>query len=141
MNIKYSRYADDLLFSSESPFLHSDRFIKTIGCILSDRDFTINSKKTLKQVGVLNINGYIVGETVGISRRKLKNLNHVLFIVEKEKSKATKTSWNAPNFKLLNYLCGYRSYLIQLQRYGDSHQREKIKRTIHRIETVIDKYY
>lgn len=141
MNIKYSRYADDLLFSSNSSFLHSDRFIRAIISILSDRGFSINQEKTLKEKGKLSINGYVVDETVHLSRKKLKEINKILFIIEKDKAKATKTTWGAPNYTLLNYLCGYRAFLVQLLKYGDDNKKSNINITINRIEQVIEKYF
>lgn len=141
MNIKYSRYADDLLFSSNSSFLHSDRFIRAIISILSDRGFSINQEKTLKEKGKLSINGYVVDETVHLSRKKLKEINKILFIIEKDKAKATKTTWGAPNYTLLNYLCGYRAFLVQLLKYGDDNKKSNINITISRIEQVIEKYF
>ena len=141
MNIKYSRYADDLLFSSNSSFLHSDRFIRAIIAILSDRGFSIKQEKTLKEKGKLSINGYVVDETVHLSRKKLKEINKILFIIEKDKAKATKTTWGAPNYALLNYLCGYRAFLIQLLEYVDNIKKSNINITINRIEQVIEKYF
>ena len=141
MNIKYSRYADDLLFSSNSSFLHSDRFIRAIISILSDRGFSVNYKKTLKEKGKLSINGYVVDETVHISRKKLKDINKILFIIEKDKSEVTKTTWGAPNYTVLNSLCGYRAFLIQLLKYCDDNKKSNITVTISRIEQAIEKYF
>ena len=141
MGIKYSRYADDMLFSSSSSFLHSDRFVRTIINILKDRDFYINYQKTLRQIGKLNINGYVIDDTIHLSRKKIKKINRILFIIEKKKSKVLLTKWGAPDYRILNYLSGYRSYLIHVMKYSDGTKKESISTTISRIEDVIDRYY
>tara|TARA_R110002050_G_scaffold25317_1_gene67494 strand:- start:586 stop:1761 length:1176 start_codon:yes stop_codon:yes gene_type:complete len=80
-NIVYSRYADDLLFSSktnsetiENPFsvifgnekinklsfIHSDRFINEISIIVKISKFKLNIKKTIKGTSVISLNGYTI---------------------------------------------------------------------------------
>ncbi len=141
MGIKYSRYADDLLFSSSSSYLHSDRFIRTIINILKDRNFSINYKKTLRQKGKLAINGYVIDDNIHLSRKKIKKINRILFNVEKKKSKVLLTKWGAPNYRKLNYLSGYRSYLIHVMKYSSGEKKKRIATTISRIEDVIDRYF
>lgn len=141
MGIKYSRYADDLLFSSPSSFLHSDRFIRMIINILNDKGFSINHQKTLKQIGQLVINGYVVDSAVHLSRNKLRTINKILHTIEKKKSKVLLTSWGAPNYRVLNYLSGYRSYLINVMKYCDEEKKNKLGKTLARIEDIINRYY
>lgn len=141
MGIKYSRYADDLLFSSPSSFLHSDRFIRMIINILNDKGFSINHQKTLKQIGQLVINGYVVDSAVHLSRNKLRTINKILHTIEKKKSKVLLTSWGAPNYRVLNYLSGYSSYLINVMKYCDEEKKNKLGKTLARIEDIINRYY
>ena len=141
MGIKYSRYADDLLFSSSSSYLHSDRFIRTIINILKDRNFSINHKKTLRQKGKLVINGYVIDDNIHLSRNKIKKINGILFRIEKKKSKVLLTKWGAPDYRKLNFLAGYRSYLIHVMKYSSDPKKKSIATTISRIEDVIDRYF
>lgn len=141
MGIKYSRYADDLLFSSSSSYLHSDRFIRTIINILKDRNFSINHKKTLRQKGKLVINGYVIDDNIHLSRNKIKKINGILFKIEKKKSKVLLTKWGAPDYRKLNFLAGYRSYLIHVMKYSSDPKKKSIATTISRIEDVIDRYF
>lgn len=61
-NIVYTRYADDMLFSSgeESDFLHSITFEKEISILLSILDLKINHRKTIRSLHTISINGYTV---------------------------------------------------------------------------------
>ena len=60
--ILYTRYADDMVFSSEksNPYLHSRGFIQEIKIIVSHLGLKINAKKTLKSKHTLSLNGYII---------------------------------------------------------------------------------
>lgn len=61
-NIRYTRYADDLLFSSgiNSSFLHSDLFEREISVLLSLLGLKLNNKKTLRKTHTISLNGYII---------------------------------------------------------------------------------
>ncbi|WP_404320260.1 reverse transcriptase domain-containing protein [Malaciobacter canalis] len=61
-NIVYTRYADDMLFSSQkySKFVHSDIFIERIKVILYQLKFKLNNHKTIKAKHTLSLNGYII---------------------------------------------------------------------------------
>jgi RNA-directed DNA polymerase len=61
-NIVYTRYADDMLFSSpfKNKFVHSERFMKEISYILSLGGFKINTDKTIKEKCMISLNGYVI---------------------------------------------------------------------------------
>jgi hypothetical protein len=61
-NIEYTRYADDMLFSSSKDlnYIHSDSFIQSIQIILFQMKFKLNRKKTLKAKHTLSLNGYTI---------------------------------------------------------------------------------
>lgn len=61
-NIIYTRYADDMLFSSDknSKYVHSDGFISEISILVSQMKFRLNQHKTLKATHTLSLNGYTV---------------------------------------------------------------------------------
>ncbi|WP_187770565.1 reverse transcriptase family protein [Bacillus mycoides] len=129
-DVTYSRYADDLLFSSEKLKLHDKFFIKKINSILMSSNFKVNDKKIIKTESEISLNGFVVGKNVRISRSKKRDLNRILFIYEDKKPKNIKDFLdllNSNKFKnrvkvnnkyfndknnLLNYLNGYRSFLI-----------------------------
>jgi RNA-directed DNA polymerase len=72
----YSRYADDLTFSSNEPF--SEEFLTQIqSCI---QPFTLNTKKTRikKQSQQQKVTGILVNEKVNIDRKWIKQLRAML---------------------------------------------------------------
>ncbi len=140
LGVRYSRYADDMLFSSSNQYLHSRRFLTMIKSILSNKGFKINYDKILRQKGKLVINGYVVTDTINPSRKKMKNINKILFSICNEPS-ITKTIWGGPNYSKLNCICGYRCHLIHLYKYCDDEHRTKLDKTIKRIENVVENYY
>lgn len=103
--ISYSRYADDMLFSSESSlFIHSDSFYKEISILVSQLGFKLNSKKTIKQIGSISINGYVIKNTlpsgslryedkddvkiirgIWISKKKTKIIEKLIYLIKVKK--------------------------------------------------------
>lgn len=73
-NITYTRYADDMLFSSssDSNFIHSDHFMREISYILSLGDFKLNGDKTIKENNMISLNGYVIE-----SKGKKSNLGYI----------------------------------------------------------------
>lgn len=61
-NITYSRYADDMLFSSnkENSYVHSESFIKEMRVLLSQMSFLLNENKTIKSKHTISLNGYTI---------------------------------------------------------------------------------
>lgn len=77
--IFYTRYADDLLFSSQGfDFRENKNFKRMISHILADGGFRCNEKKTIYQEGNISLSGYVIQEDVHLSRKKLKNINEVI---------------------------------------------------------------
>ncbi|MCJ8327509.1 MAG: reverse transcriptase family protein [Campylobacterales bacterium] len=61
-NIIYTRYADDMLFSSNEKlvYVHSENFINEIRIILHQMKFILNKHKTIKSKHTLSLNGYTI---------------------------------------------------------------------------------
>jgi RNA-directed DNA polymerase len=83
--IEYTRYADDLLFSSTSTQVHSDYFEKEISFLVSQLRLQLNTSKTLKTKNVLSLNGYKIcgkanGEILEFSNKKLKAIRHLIHL-------------------------------------------------------------
>ena len=102
-NIVYTRYADDMLFSSskDSIFVHSNSFINELQIILFQMKFILNKKKTLKAKHTLSLNGYTIqynkkcidelGEEkiislheLRISNKKTNIINKMIYMIEDE---------------------------------------------------------
>ncbi|EAC9079343.1 hypothetical protein KV69_12465 [Listeria monocytogenes] len=158
LNIKYSRYADDMIFSSYfKKNIYSNRTIKAFEIILFDFNLKLNKSKTKLSKKELCLNGYVVSNEVKLSMNKLKELKRILFIIEQNKQKQTKdllisinnhtylhssrkknTRYFSEEY-LKNYLSGYRSFLLSFIK-ENTHQkkwREISKKIILRIEKAL----
>lgn len=129
LGYKYSRYADDIILSSEkSTDLISSKTISMIGHILYDFNLKLNKEKTKSSKNELSLNGFVVSSEVRLSQKKLKELRRVLFIIEKNKKNTSEFIIESINLDknvtkdnkkrvftkeyLLEYLSGNRSFLI-----------------------------
>lgn len=85
-NITYSRYADDITFSSHYNVFNKEEFLKELYRIIEeDQGFTINPVKTrLQKSGHRQeVTGLNVNEKANVSRRYVKQLRMYLYYWEK----------------------------------------------------------
>lgn len=85
-HVEYSRYADDMTFSSSHNVYQADgEFRKELKRIIEGQGFTINPKKTRlqKKGNRQEVTGLIVGEKANVSRSYVKNIRSILHIWEK----------------------------------------------------------
>ena len=73
---KYSRYADDLIFSTTSEDSYPHRLIKSISSIISEEGFKVNQSKTrlMRAPNRQTVTGLVVNNEVTLSRRDLKRM-------------------------------------------------------------------
>lgn len=144
--IFYTRYADDMLFSSVGfDFKEKKNFRGMISHILKQNGFSCNGRKTIFTKGEISLSGYVVREDVHLSRKKLRNINEVIYQFDKRSAytrqkfkideagidiKQVLKDLNAKKMKksdgseirfasvssLVHYVAGYRSFLIQAAR-------------------------
>lgn len=138
MGITYTRYADDMLFSSSSSYIHNYRFQNLINNIISEKGFTINKNKTLKFKDEISLNGYVIGRDIRLSRKKLKSLNRIIYDLKRSSFKGFSNRKN--KYKTKNKLAGYRAFLIQSLPYLNKERSDQVKSKIKDIETLIKKY-
>jgi|TARA_B110000093_G_C12918187_1_gene387936 hypothetical protein len=83
--IKYSRYADDITFSSDTNVFRKDQFINELHRIIQEDDLVLNKKKTrLQQAGYRQeVTGLIVNTKVNVNSRYIKQLRMWLYYWEK----------------------------------------------------------
>lgn len=84
-NVSYSRYADDITFSSlHNVFQNKSRFIGEVKSIIKNQNFNINPKKTrLQKKGYRQVvTGLIVNEKVNVSKRFIKKIRIMLHMVQ-----------------------------------------------------------
>ena len=84
LGVSYTRYADDLLFSSKSfDFKNKKWFLKKVKHILYSQNFTVNYNKIKYGEKEISLNGYVVSDLgIRLSRERLADLKkHFLFHV------------------------------------------------------------
>ncbi len=161
LGIKYTRYADDLLFSSNSfEFTNKKWFLRKIAYILKENDFELNYSKIKCCDKQMSLNGFVISnKDMRLSRKRFKDINQVIWFVNtnidliKEKddffNQFHKIEFISQNkyakidtyYKLLQFLCGYRSFLIGcLKEYELSNvNKRKIRNRLKRLEKCISK--
>lgn len=159
-NIRYTRYADDLLFSSNTfDFSQKKWFIKKIKHILSSQKLKLNYSKIKFGVKELVLNGYVISNReVRLSRNRLSDIrlivkfakkNHDLinrspkeFIFAANKLPLKYRNLNAYPFRtvfqFIQYMCGYRAFLISMiNNYSLTSFQKELRRLIFKIEVQI----
>lgn len=88
-NIKYSRYADDITFSSNKNIFKKNKnekgFIHELQKIIEKENFEVNeSKIRLQKKDVRQeVSGIIVNEKLNVNRKYIKELRGIIYIIEK----------------------------------------------------------
>ncbi len=171
-DIVYTRYADDMMFSSEYlDFRKELSFYKMIKHILMDKGFRLNHDKTYMTEGEISMSGFVVGGEahgcmVRLSRKRMREINRILNYFDKRaKIEGSPYEVNEEKVKdfrvvdevnalfpigkiarfsnkkaLMNYLCGYRAFLITFLKGENGlalHQRA-LERKIKNLEQLID---
>lgn len=150
--VNYSRYADDLLFSTDREGILSRRFIRTIERILNSKDFCINYDKMRLSNKFISLNGFVVGKEIRLSRKKLKHINGMIYYLEKNTFENDKSWFKEFNQQMgmlgydkienideiVNILAGNRSFLLAAKRVGkEENYLNHCDRLINRIERQI----
>lgn len=82
-HLKYSRYADDITFSSMiNVYQTNGDFRKELKRIIEDQGFSINEKKTrLQKRGARQeVTGIIVGEKLNVTQKYVREIRNILYI-------------------------------------------------------------
>ena len=152
LGIKYTRYADDLLFSSSNfEFKKKKWFLKKINYILRQNKFQMNCSKLKCCDYQISLNGFVISyDNIRLSRKKYHDISQVVWYVNKsdiyEKNffdelhklgfYNNKLRTINTYYSLIQYLCVYRSFLIGS--YKECEMGDDTKRKIEYIIKKID---
>lgn len=145
-DIIYTRYADDMLFSSSKNLISKTVFFEKIKSFLSQLSLNLNEKKTITTQSHISLNGYVIdGDSnfIRLSNSKLSKVNKLTHQIMTKKLTVIQVAKNlygydissfdfkygvSPVFfeqyckdQIFNKLTGNRSYLISLIKYDDKH--------------------
>jgi hypothetical protein len=84
--LKYSRYADDITFSSEhNVYQHDGEFVKELKRIINNQGFEIKDSKTRLQKAEhrQEVTGLLVNKKINVQKRYIKQLRTWIHILEK----------------------------------------------------------
>lgn len=85
-NLRYSRYADDITFSSNrNVFQRGGEFQRKLEEVITGQNFSINDKKTRVQNKNQRqeVTGLVVSDRVNVTREYVQDLDNLLYIWEK----------------------------------------------------------
>ncbi|WNS43889.1 reverse transcriptase family protein [Paenibacillus sp. MMS20-IR301] len=157
--IEYSRYVDDMLFSSNELYIHKKVFLNGIIKILKSCGFYLNNKKVLKTKKEISLNGFVVGTDIRLSRKKTALLSSLIYCYQHSQKKnidnllcEIRNHFNLDSNKkinllwLHNYLAGYRSFLLGLLPFDSvgvmpedtTKVHQKLLFKINEIEKILD---
>lgn len=84
--LRYSRYADDITFSSMHNVYQKDsKFIKALFQIIQEQGFQVNEEKTRlqKKGSRQEVTGLIVSDKVNVTRKYIEDIRNILYIWQK----------------------------------------------------------
>lgn len=126
--LNFSRYADDLTFSSNK--IITEKTISNIFEIIQKNNFEVNHKKTRLKTNnrKQTVTGLVVNEKVNVDRTTIKMVRAILYDasnngIEKASTKhflLNKTNKNNDSVYFLNRLDGYINFIAQVRGFDDA---------------------
>ena len=133
LGFKYTRYADDLSFSSSNAQKGQvNKLVWQVRAVIKNEQFKINKNKTqiMRNGHRKEVTGIVVNEKCSISRKKMKAFRATLYQIEKE-GLAGKT-WGQST-DVLNSIEGFARYVNMVD-------KEKGKKLLAQVEKLNNQY-
>ncbi|MFK7796987.1 MAG: retron St85 family RNA-directed DNA polymerase [Aureispira sp.] len=128
-DVRYTRYADDLTFSSDLKSINWDELISLIENKLTDVGLKLNRDKTRIMTNSQRqiVTGIVVNEVIQVPKEKRKKIRQIIyyikkfglesqlkFFLDKNKNLKNKNRWTIENY--LNHLIGSVNYMLYLKK-------------------------
>lgn len=164
-DVRYTRYADDLLFSSNDfDFSEKRWFLKKIKHILHSQEFNLNYSKIKSGREELVLNGYVISNTgIRLSRNRLSDIRHIISFADQNHVVLETSGEDAfllkanvlplkyrdltlypfgSVFQFIQYMCGYRAFLISLidNNFASTPFQKELQHLIRKIERQVLQY-
>ena len=134
----YTRYADDMTFSSKAADADAGRLIRQVKYIVQEESFHVHPDKTrvLRSGRRLEVTGLTVNEKVSVSRKQLRNFRATLHQIERDGP--TGKSWGqspdviASIYGFANFVAMVdpekgKKFQLQVQRIIEKHGRQQME--------------
>ncbi|HUP11220.1 MAG TPA: reverse transcriptase family protein, partial [Niastella sp.] len=105
----YTRYADDVTFSFNTPDTNAQQLVWRIKKVLADEGFTVHPEKIriMRKGTHQEVTGVVVNEKLGLSRKKLRQFRAVLHQLKTKEAEQLK--WG--NGNLASAVTGYANFV------------------------------
>ena len=132
LNFSYTRYADDMTFSS-SEYTKINKMMYWIKGITKEEGFILHPKKTkiMKKGARHEVTGVVVNEKLSISRKELKKFRALLYQIEQ--SGVEGKSWNGKSENLMASVWGYANFIKMVD-------AEKGAKYMAQVKPLLEKY-
>ena len=110
LDFTYTRYADDMTFSSNS-YTNINKMMFWVKGIVKEEGFILHPKKTkiMKKGARHEVTGVVVNEKLSVNRKELKKFRALLFQIEQ--SGIEGKSWNGKSENLMASVWGYANFI------------------------------
>ena len=132
LGFTYTRYADDLTFSSHDEKADVGKMIRRVNYIAGQEDFRVHPNKTrvLRASKRLEVTGLTVNEKVSVSRKELRRFRATLFQIEKDGPQGKRWG-NSPD--VISAIEGYANFVAMVD-------AEKGRAFQAQVRRIIEKY-
>jgi retron-type reverse transcriptase/predicted DNA-binding WGR domain protein len=133
LNFNYTRYADDLSFSTKSSDTEFKKLMSQVRYIAKEQGFKINENKTriLRRGRQQEVTGIVVNDKISIDRKTLRKFRAVLH--QAETRDLENLRWgNSPD--LIASLQGYANFVFMVDREKGYIFRQQVKRIIEKYD-------
>jgi len=125
----YTRYADDMTFSSKE-YLNINKMLYWVKGIVKEEGFILHPEKTriMKKGARHEVTGVVVNEKPSVNRKELKRFRALLYQIEQ--SGLEGKSWHGKSENLISVIWGYANFIKMVDEQKGAKFMEQVKAII-----------
>ncbi|RUM76684.1 MAG: hypothetical protein DSZ11_00210, partial [Sulfurovum sp.] len=122
----YTRYADDMTFSSKE-YLNINKMLYWVKGIVKEEGFILHPEKTriMKKGARHEVTGVVVNEKPSVNRKELKRFRALLYQIEQ--SGLEGKSWHGKSENLISVIWGYANFIKMVDEQKGAKFMEQVK--------------